>query len=61
MRILTKKLEKSEEYICYLQDSTGANIKAVLGKDLTEATAKMLDLLCFEMIGPATLKEKFVS
>tara|TARA_R100001443_G_scaffold103938_1_gene112427 strand:+ start:2057 stop:2242 length:186 start_codon:yes stop_codon:yes gene_type:complete len=61
MKIITKKLEKSDEYICYLKDSTGNNIKAVLGKDLADATAKMLDSLCFEMVGPATLKKNFVS
>ena len=61
MKIITKKLEKSDEYICYLTDATGKNIKAVLGKDLADATAKMLDSLCFELVGPATLKEKFIS
>ena len=33
----------------------------MLGKSLSDATARMLDDICFEMVGPATIKEKFVS
>ena len=61
MKITTKKLKKHNEYICYLADASGRNIKAVLGKNLTETTAKMLDEICFEMIGPATQKLTFVA
>jgi len=61
MEIYSKKLEQSDEYICYLRDGNGTNIKATLGKTLAEATAKLLDDICFELIGPATQKVKFVS
>jgi|TARA_B100000073_G_scaffold344264_1_gene350710 hypothetical protein len=61
MKLLTKKLETSNEWICYLQDESGNNLKAMLGKSLSDATARMLDDICFEMVGPATIKEKFVS
>lgn len=61
MKLLTKKLETTNEWICYLQDESGNNMKAVLGKSLSDATAKMLDDICFEMVGPATQKLKFVS
>ena len=61
MEIYSKKLEKGDEYICYLRDSKGTNLKAVLGKTLAEATAKLLDNICFEMIGPATQKSTFVN
>ncbi len=60
MEIYSKKLEKTDEYICYLRDSNGQNIKATLGKTLTEATSKLLDDICFELVGPATQKIKFV-
>lgn len=61
MKILTKKLETGTEWICYLQDESGNNILATLGKSLSDATAKMLNDVCFESIGPATLKGKFLS
>ena len=61
MKLLTKKLETNNEWICYLQDESGHNVKAVLGKSLSAATAKMLDTICFEMVGPATQQIKFVS
>ena len=61
MKLLTKKLEKSNEWICYLQDESGNNLKARLGKSLSDATVRMLDDICFELVGPATLKEKFIS
>jgi len=61
MKILTKKLETGTEWICYLQDESGNNILATLGKSLSGATAKMLNDVCFESIGPATLKGKFLS
>jgi len=61
MKITTKKLETSNEYICYLQDESGMNIKAVLGKTLTTATVKLLDEICFEMVGPATQKSIFIA
>ena len=61
MKLLTKKLELGNEWICYLQDENGSNIKAVLGKSLSDATAKILDGICFEMVGPATQKLKFIS
>jgi hypothetical protein len=61
MKLLTKKLETSNEWICYLQDESGNNLKAMLGKSLSDATARMLDDICFEMVGPATLMETFVS
>lgn len=61
MKLLTKKLEKTNEWICYLQDESGNNMKAVLGKSLSDATVKMLDDICFELVGPATQKLKFVS
>jgi hypothetical protein len=60
MKITTKKLETSNEYICYLQDESGMNIKAVLGKTLTGATVKLLDEICFEMAGSATQKSMFI-
>jgi len=61
MKLITKKLELSDEWICYLQDESGNNISAQIGKSLTDATVKMLDNICFEMVGPATMKLKFVS
>ena len=61
MKLITKKLETSNEWICYLRDENDNNLSATLGKSLTEATAKMLDDICFELIGPATQKTKFVS
>ena len=61
MKLTTKKLELSDEWICYLQDECGKNISAQIGKSLTDATVKMLDNICFEMVGPATMKLKFVS
>tara|TARA_B100000073_G_C23583754_1_gene513349 strand:+ start:289 stop:474 length:186 start_codon:yes stop_codon:yes gene_type:complete len=61
MKLTTKKLELSDEWICYLQDECGNNISAQIGKSLTDATVKMLDNICFEMVGPATMKLKFVS
>lgn len=61
MKLITKKLELSDEWICYLQDETGNNISATLGKSITEATVKMLDDISFEMVGPATMKLKFLS
>jgi len=61
MKLLTKQLETNKQWICYLQDDSGSNIKAVLGKSLSDATAKMLDDICFEMVGPATQKLKFIS
>jgi len=61
MKLLTKKLEKSNEWICYLQDESGNNLKAQLGDSLSDATARMLNNICFELIGPATIKEKFVA
>jgi hypothetical protein len=61
MKLITKKLETSNEWICYLQDESGNNLIAQLGGSLSEATAKMLDNICFEMIGPATQKLKVIS
>ena len=61
MKLRTKKLKNHNEYICYLTDAAGRNIRAVLGKDLTGTTAKMLDEICFEMVGPATQKSTFVA
>ena len=50
MKLLTKKLEKSNEWICYLQDESGNNLKAQLGDSLSDATARMLNNICFELI-----------
>ena len=61
MKLITKKLETSNEWICYLQEESGNNLIAQLGSSLSEATAKMLDNICFEMVGPATQKLKFIS
>ena len=61
MKLLTKKLEINNEWICYLQDENGNNLAATLGKSISDATVKMLDNMCFEIVGPATLKGKYRS
>tara|TARA_R110002020_G_scaffold82359_2_gene203762 strand:- start:3508 stop:3684 length:177 start_codon:yes stop_codon:yes gene_type:complete len=58
MQIVTKQLGTGE-YICYLKDNNGMNLKAELGKTVTEATQKMLDKITYELYGP--MKVKFVS
>ena len=42
MQIVTKKISE-KEYICYLRDENGKNLKAELGKTVTEATQKLID------------------
>jgi len=58
MQIVTKQLGTGE-YICYLKDNNGMNLKAELGKTVTEATQKLLDKITYELYGP--MKVKFVS
>ena len=58
MQIVTKQLGTGE-YICYLKDNNGMNLKAELGKTVTEATQKMLNKITYELYGP--MKVKFVS
>lgn len=58
MQIVTKQIGE-REYICYLKDNNGMNLKAELGRTVTEATQKMLDKITYELYGP--MKVKFVS
>jgi hypothetical protein len=58
MQILTKQIGKNE-YICYLKDNNGQNLKAEIGKTVTEATQKMIDKITYELYGP--MKVKLVS
>jgi hypothetical protein len=46
MELVTKKIS-SKEYVCYLRDDSGQNLKAELGKTVTEATQKMLDSITY--------------
>ena len=58
MQIVTKKISE-KEYICYLRDDSGKNLKAELGKTVTEATQKLIDKITYGLYGP--LKVKLVS
>lgn len=58
MQIVTKQIGK-DEYICYLKDNNGMNLKAEMGRTVTEATQKMLDKITYNFYGP--MKVKLVS
>ena len=49
MQILTKQIGENE-YICYLKDNNGQNLKAEIGKTVTEATTanNLLCVICME-------------
>mgnify|MGYP000500971425 FL=1 len=55
MQIVTKQIGKNE-YICYLRDDRGMNLKAEIGKTVTEATQKLIDKITYGLYAPMNVK-----
>jgi|TARA_R110000822_G_scaffold62245_3_gene153518 hypothetical protein len=55
MELVTKKISDIE-YVCYLRDNNGQNLKAEMGKTVTEATQKMIDKITYGLYGPLKVK-----
>tara|TARA_Y100000385_G_C12947895_1_gene574183 strand:+ start:587 stop:763 length:177 start_codon:yes stop_codon:yes gene_type:complete len=55
MQIVTKQIGENE-YICYLRDESGMNLKAEMGKTVTEATQKLIDKITYGLYGPMKIK-----